>query len=250
MLVVALLVGERDARDRGPGILVQAPGTNLAGVLRQLLERRQVLELRVGIGAGEAGVRLVEGVELEELLRELCRHAIASADERPGRLGRNPPQVGTHGEVSCQLGLVARGQVCGRLAPAPLAVAADAVGTVRKEAVVPLEALDACRGEHAAGVMALVVQLDCLLEHLGGRLDELVHLLVGCEGEVVVDEDGCLGDQVERAVLVGLGERVAVLRVPAAKARERPGRAKGVELAHRAGEAQAKTLVVLEPGVV
>ena len=93
--------------------------------------------------------------------------------------------------------------------------------------------------------MAALVKRDGLAEQGAGARDEGLSLLVVGEGKLVVDERRRVGNEVERAVGIRLGEGVAVLGETAAERREGDRRVTRVIAVEAAGKPQAKPLVVL-----
>ena len=98
--------------------------------------------------------------------------------------------------------------------------------------------------------MAARVERERLVQEVLPALDERLGLLVGGEGELVVDDLRGKHRKVEGAVGVGLREAVPVLGEAAAKARERARRRDRVPLVELAGKTQAEPLVVLALWVV
>ena len=101
------------------------------------------------------------------------------------------------------------------------------------------------RGEHAAGVVALRVKVERLSQELARLRDHLGGRGLDRKRQLVVDELGCARDEVKRPVLVGLGQRVALLAVAVAKVHDRPGGAERVACTERSRKSQAEALEVL-----
>ncbi len=98
--------------------------------------------------------------------------------------------------------------------------------------------------------MAAGVERDGLVEQ-GARLGgERLDLGVAREGQAVVEDLGRARDQVEGAVGVRLGQRVAILREPPAERGEGARGRPRVALVERQRVAQAHAQIVVSSGIV
>ena len=237
--LVAVLALERERRPRKR---VPCGATSLVRPLAEGAEALLVLELCIGERQREAHVRRVLWLHGERLLALLQGETIPAADERACALGCQPSQVGPHGERA--------GNVCelvrARDGVTPAAAALEhLLGSLDEEAVVLVWGGGLCRRQHAARVMALGVELKRLTQELPRLGDCLGGRGVGCKGKLVVDELGGSRDEVERPVLVRLGQRVALLAVAVPKVHGRARGAKWVARAKRPRKPQAESLEVL-----
>jgi hypothetical protein len=97
--------------------------------------------------------------------------------------------------------------------------------------------------EHALGVKTVGVQLNCLVEEAFSLVDKGLRLRFFDKGQAIINNLGRLSNQVERAVFVCLGERIAVVRESPVEVLHQRGNA--ILVADlRASKAKDKPLVV------
>ena len=219
LIHVVALVGKRDARQLHPGV-VGAGADKRLGASGKAIQPLLVFKLRIRKCAGKAHVRAVLRVKVKQLFAQADGFAVASADDGFARLGRNPAIVGSHGDVGLKQG--ALGGIVVSLRASLLARSANVIGVAGKEVVVALKRVAFGGQLHAYGVVAVRIKGDCLIEQVMALVDELLGMVVVGKGELVVNERGSLCHQMEGAVRIGLGERVAVLREATPKRRKRP----------------------------
>ena len=97
--------------------------------------------------------------------------------------------------------------------------------------------------EHALGVKTVGVQLNCFVEETLSLVDKGLRLRFLDKRQTIINDFGRLSNQVERAVFIGLRERIAVVGESPVEVLHQRGNA--VLVANlRASKAEDKPLVV------
>ena len=239
-------MGKRKAGDEHPGVgprrtLRQAPAARL-----KLVKPLLVLELGVCERGGVARAGVVVEVEVKKLVAKAKRLAVATADKRLARHHGQPAQVRPRRERACELQTFRRGiaRLLGGLLASLCAHGSHFGLSLLKEHVVTLKRWAARCLVHPDGVKAVGVQRDGFLKHAMRMGDDGLGLLVSGKGQLVVDEVGRRGYQVEGSVGIGLGQRVAVLGKTTPKARVSACDSKRLASIERLRKAQRHALVI------